>query len=486
MAKDGTLTGASFSASLPDVSRRRFVAGAGAMLTAACTPGAEAALLIGTPPERRPNIIFILADDLGYADLSCYGRRDYETPHIDRLAAQGVRYLSAYANSPVCSATRTGLITGRYQYRFPVGLEEPLARRPLGLSPDVRTMPHLLKQAGYATALVGKWHLGSLPDFGPLKSGYDHFFGFRKGGIDYFTHAGMGGTDLWDGDVAADDVGYLTDILGDRAMTMIDGFASGSDPFLLSLHFNAPHWPWEGPEDEAEAIRIANDPNTNIAHFDGGGMATYAAMVQRMDTQVGRIMRRLETLGIADNTIVVFTSDNGGERFSDTWPFSGRKTELLEGGIRVPCIVRWPARFVAGGEDAMPCMSMDWMPTFMAAAGIAVPDGLALDGIDIWSASSAVAVPDRTLFWRMKWMGQEASRRGNWKYLKIGDNTFLFDLANDPLEKANLKLRHADVFASMVEQYRAWEATMLPITPEVETHGFMPSQMPDRYTAPSG
>ena len=172
-----------------------------------------------------------------------------------------MRFMQAYANSAVCSATRTALITGRYQYRLPVGLEEPIAGdRNVGLPPEHPTLPSLLKKAGYGTTLIGKWHLGRLPDYGPLKSGYDHFWGFRGGGLDYFTHkSGIASTDtddLWDGDAKIHQVGYLTDLLGDRAVAAIGDYAKAKRPFLLSLHFNAPHWPWEGPDDEAESQRI--------------------------------------------------------------------------------------------------------------------------------------------------------------------------------------------------------------------------------------
>lgn len=456
-----------------DLTRRSFVAGTGVALTVAFEKGASADAV-----AKRPNMVFIMADDLGYADLSCYGRRDYQTPNLDLLAAQGVRYLDAYSNSAVCSATRTALMTGRYQYRLPVGLEEPLASRPLGLPAEQPTLPSLLKQAGYQTALVGKWHLGQLPDYGPLKSGYQHFWGFRSGGVDYFTHKGMGGSDLWDQDVAIEEEGYLTDLLGNRALTMIDRFSKSTNPFFLSLHFSAPHWPWEGPQDEAEALRIATDPNASIVHYDGGNMAIYAEMIQRMDMQVGRIMRRLKELRLDKDTIIVFTSDNGGERFSDTWPFSGRKTELLEGGIRVPCIVRWPARFNAGTVNSVPSLTMDWVPTILAACGIEQQPGISFDGVDLWSAPPN---PDRTLFWRMKWMSQQASRKGRWKYLKIGSNSFLFDIVNDPLEKANLKLRRPDVFAAMQAEYTAWETTMLPISAESDSVGFSAERMADRY-----
>jgi len=461
------------------LTRREFLAGSGAAFTAASAHARR--------PRRsdaRPNIIFIMADDLGYADLSCYGRRDYQTPNLDRLATQGVRYLDAYSNSPVCSATRTALITGRYQYRLPVGLEEPLASRPVGLPPAHPTLPSLLKGAGYRTALVGKWHLGRLPDYGPLKSGYDHFWGFRSGGIDYFTHKGQGGPDLWDQNIAVASEGYLTDLLGDRALTMVDAFAASTDPFFLSLHFNAPHWPWEGPEDEAEAMRIASDPARSIVHFDGGSMATYAAMVRRMDFQVGRLMVRLRQLGLEENTIIVFTSDNGGERFSDVWPFSGRKTELLEGGIRVPCIVRWPAALVAGYESDLACMSMDWAPTLLAAANVRILPDMMFDGVNLFDNQRQHVNPERTLFWRMKWMAQESSRRGKWKYLKIGENRFLFDLSSDPMERANLKASAPAQFASMEAEYRAWERTMLPLSDVSEAHGFTPSQMADRYAPP--
>src|SRR6476469_1382636 len=224
-----------------------------------------------------PNIVFIMADDLGYADLSCYGRRDYTTPNIDRLATDGMKFTQAYANSAVCSATRTALITGRYQYRLPVGLEEPIARESRGnpgLPPSHPTLPSLLKKAGYTTHLVGKWHLGRLPDYGPLKSGYDHFWGFRGGGLDYFTHkfsspnsSEAQNGDLWDDDVKIEQAGYLADLLGERAVKVIGDYAAARQPFFLSLHFNAPHWPWEGRGDEAEALRIRN-----LVHYDGGSL----------------------------------------------------------------------------------------------------------------------------------------------------------------------------------------------------------------------
>ena len=296
---------------------------------------------------RRPNIIFIMADDLGYADLGCYGRPELSTPNIDRIAARGVRLTQGYANSAVCSATRLALITGRYQYRLPLGLEEPLAgKTDIGLPPEHPTLPSLLQQSGYATALVGKWHLGIPPLFGPARSGYQQFYGIRSGAVDYYSHLNARGThDLWDGDEPVRDNGYMTDLLGDRAVAVVNDYATRKQPFLLSLHFNAPHWPWEAPGDRAESDRLLG---SNLRHFDGGTQQIYFRMIQAMDLQIGRVLQALDAHGLADDTIVIFTSDNGGERFSDTWPFTGIKTELLEGGLRVPTLICWPARIPGG------------------------------------------------------------------------------------------------------------------------------------------
>jgi hypothetical protein len=233
------------------LSRRELIAGAAGTLAFATSPNAVA-------QAAKPNIVFILADDMGYADVSCYGRPDLNTPNIDRVAANGMRFLQAYANSAVCTATRTALITGRYQYRLRLGLEEPLAANPnVGLPPEHPTLPSLLKKAGYGTTLIGKWHMGGLPKFGPLKSGYDHFYGFRSGSIDYFAHtARTGRDDFWDEDVPLHKVGYSTDLLGSRVVDAINAYAKAVQPFFISLHFNAPHWPWEAPGDEAESNRL--------------------------------------------------------------------------------------------------------------------------------------------------------------------------------------------------------------------------------------
>jgi arylsulfatase A-like enzyme len=461
-----------------DVTRRSLLHSA-ALGTVAFASGVEK--VFGQRVSGPPNIVFIMADDLGYADLSCYGRPDISTSNIDGLAAKGVRFLQAYANSAVCSATRTALITGRYQYRLPIGLEEPLAGRDVGLPPDHPTLPSLLKKAGYGTTLVGKWHLGPLPKFGPLQSGYDHFYGFREGASDYYAHD----SNLWEDDVQVREIGYLTDMLGSRAVNVVDGYAKSGRPFLMSLHFNAPHWPWEAPGDEAESKRLASGGLRSLFDFDGGSQKTYQRMIQEMDLQVGRVLEALNANGLAENTIVIFTSDNGGERFADTWPFTGRKTELLEGGLRIPGIVSWPARIPQGRTTNQVAITMDWLPTLLASTGVSSDPAFPSDGINLLPLLAQNAAPvERKLFWRYKANAQRAARDGDYKYLKILDNTFLFNVVEDPMERANLKERRKDIYDRITAEWYAWNATMLPEIDESSTDNFTGGQLADHIGTP--
>jgi arylsulfatase A-like enzyme len=468
-----------------DHKRRAAIKGLSALAVlptaAMAKPGQGAARATG-----KPNILFVLADDLGYADLSVYGQTDFRTPNLDRLAGQGLRLTQAYSNSAVCSATRFGLITGRYQYRLRGGLEEPIAGASdtIGLPPDHPTLPSLLKAAGYRTALIGKWHLGSLPNFGPLKSGYDTFYGNYGGAIDYFTHKpGVGpdvSEDLYEGEVPVHEVGYYTDLLGDRAAAFVKQ-QSKDKPFFLSLHYTAPHWPWEGPKDEEVSKQIGN-----IFHYDGGDLATYAKMVVALDASIGRVLKALEQKGLAENTIVIFTSDNGGERFSKTWPFAGQKTELLEGGIRVPAIVRWPAKVKPGQVNDQVAISMDWLPTLLAAAGTEPAASHPPDGKNLLSVLLGEQQPqERTLFWRYKANAQRAVRAGDWKYLKLNGNEFLFDLSRDQRERANLAHKFPARLADLKQQWEQWNRDMLPVTADVRTHGVNGKVQADKY-APEG
>jgi arylsulfatase A-like enzyme len=460
------------------ITRRRFI-----QATAACS-----AALVGSGLSRgsqaqgaKPNIVFILADDLGYADVSCYGQHDYATPNIDRLAREGLKFAQAYSNSANCSPTRTALITGRYQMRLPVGLEEPITDatpKDIGLPPSHPTLPSLLRQAGYATSLIGKWHLGVLPGFSPLKSGYEQFFGIFDGAADYFDHGAKSSAPLFEQETPVDRVGYMTNLLGERAVLAVEGYAKSKQPFLLSLHFTAPHWPWEGPDDEAESKRIAG----RLMHRDGGTQKTYMAMVQSMDSSIGRVMQALDAHALSANTIVVFTSDNGGERFSKTWPFSGMKGELLEGGLRIPAIVRWPGRVPATTVSDQVMISMDWMPTLLAAVGTQPDPAYPPDGENLLPTLIGGAAPHaRKLYWRFKPGSQRAERDGDWKYLRIAGNEFLFDVAKDPRERANLKGRYPEIFDRLKSQWEAWNSAMLAERPRPARYGQPGEFMADHY-----
>lgn len=413
------------------LNRRTVLAGAAGVALAGAVPSA----LLGQARIRRPNIVFILADDLGYADLGCYGRREYRTPAIDSLAADGLLLTQAYANSAVCSPTRVALITGRYHQRLAVGLPEPIegTEQGLGLPPRQATLPGLLKSAGYRTALVGKWHMGWPPEHGPLQSGYDSFFGIAPGAADYFTHTfGQPRANvLYEGAERVEREGYLTDLLVERAVAEIRKNARREQPFMLSLHFTAPHWPWQGPGDAATSSAI-----TRLWHEDGGSLEKYAEMMASLDGAVGRVLRELKVRGLAEDTIVVFTSDNGGERFSDIWPLRGGKAELLEGGIRVPVLLRWPRRIRSGGRSAQVMASMDWLPTFAAAAGVATDPASPPDGMNLLDVITGTAqVRPRKLYWRFRRGGQAAMRDADWKYLRMGEQEFLYNVGRDPRER---------------------------------------------------
>jgi arylsulfatase A-like enzyme len=375
-------------------------------------------------------------------------------------------------------------MTGRYQYRLRGGLEEPIHRPnpAIGLPASVPTLPSLLKLAGYDTALIGKWHLGYLPHYGPLKSGYDEFFGNYGGALDYFSHRGTGNAqsapkDLYEGDVPVERAGYYTTLLADRAVEYVQ--RRRSKPFFLSLHFTAPHWPWEGPNDAAVSKQLKD-----IWHLDGGNLETYALMVRALDDAVGRVLAALKAAGHSDNTVIVFTSDNGGERFSDNWPFTGQKGELLEGGIRVPAIVRWPSRVDPGTSDQV-AMTMDWLPTLLDIAGTKADPNSPLDGESLMRVLTGDrSARARTLHWRYAFHAQRALRIGDLKYLKIGQSEYLFDLASDVRERANLAERQPDKVAEMRHRWEEWNQQMLPIPPDVFSGGPTSRQQADHYFVP--
>ena len=437
---------------------------------------------------KRPNIIFIVADDLGFADLGCYGGRPAQfgpvSPVLDRLADNGLKFTQGYSNAPVCSPTRFALMTGRYQYRLRGAAEEPINSKSrgsttLGLPPEHPTLPSLLKAGGYRTALIGKWHLGYPPSFSPLRSGYEEFFGPMSGGVDYFTHcSSTGAHDLYVGDAEQREEGYLTDLISRRSVDYVDRMAAQDAPFFLSVHYTAPHWPWETRDDAA----LAEEVKKNLFHLHGGNIHTYRRMIHHMDEGIGWIMDALRRHGLAENTLVVFTSDNGGERFSDNWPLVGGKMDLTEGGIRVPWIAHWPAVIAPGTVSEQLCMTMDWSATMLEAAGVAADPAHPLDGVSLMSVlrQPSQAFP-RPLHWRMNHRGQRAMREGNWKYLRVDEFDYLFNIPADERERANLAAREPQRLAAMRAAWEQWNSTMPPIPSDATVSlGFSVKDMPQR------
>lgn len=429
---------------------------------------------------KEPNIVFLLADDLGYGDLGCYGG-SARTPSIDRLAREGVRFTQFYANGPECSPTRTAFITGRYQHRVG-GLECAIgsgnvgryddairlrSRDELGLPVSETSIARLLQRAGYATALIGKWHLGYDDKFAPHHHGFDRAFYCLGGGMDYFHHVEepsnsppmlrLNGQNLRR-------EGYFTDLVADEAVRFIE--ANQSRRFFLYVPFTAPHTPFQGPNDRLPQPLPANSPLWNQGKAPP---AVYAAMIERLDAAVGRVLATLEARALAGNTLVVFTSDNGGTGSARNAPLSGTKGSTMEGGIRVPCLIRWPGMLPAGVVSGQAGITMDLTASFARVAGVEAPPGRPFDGVDLLALVAARQPPmPRTLFWRGRrgdntWW---AVRAGDLKYVRRqqGNNLqeWLFDLTADVAERNNLLTeRPADV-QRLMRQLAEWEKEVRP------------------------
>jgi arylsulfatase A-like enzyme len=447
------------------ISRRRFTGLLGA---------AGAAAIAGLAPRwstaktsRPPNFLVLLADDLGWADLSCYGAPTIRTPNLDRLAASGTRFTQGYAASSVCSPTRFALYTGRYPGRLPGGLPEPIAAPTQidGIPRDHPTLASLLKSEGYHTAMIGKWHCGYLPWFSPTRVGWDEFFGNFSGAIDYFSKVDLDGRyDLYEGEVEYKDLRYYTEILTEKAALFVR--QRRSDPWLLNLNFTTPHWPWEGPGDNVVSAgltaRIKAGERRVLFHTDGGSMQTYQAMVEDLDRAVGKVVSALRHSGQLEETMIFFASDNGGERFSHNWPLRGSKGDVLEGGIRVPTIVSWPGRLRGQQVDHEPVVTMDWTATFLELAGAKPDPRYPFDGISLIDHFlHGRPVPRRDLFWRMK--DQRALRRGHLKYVRLRDGVdHLYDLAADVREQADLARRRPNDLAALRAAWDTIDAGLLP------------------------
>jgi arylsulfatase A-like enzyme len=453
-------------ASTPTLDRRHFLgivaAGAGTLALGASRSAA------GARPraQSRPNILFIAADDLGYGDLSGYGRADYETPVLDRLAVEGTRFTQAYSIAPVCTPTRVGFMTGRYPARHPVGLKEPLTLsaedHELGLDPTHPTVPSLLKKAGYTNGLFGKWHLGTKPEFHPNRHGFDEFFGPLTGAVDYVVHSGPSGEhDLHrNGDPVKVD-GYLTDLVADEAIRFI---RAGNEPFFLSHQGTAPHSPWQRRGDSAVG--------PGVGPYDVGPPDRFPDMVRALDEAVGRLLAALSETGIADRTLVIFTSDNGGVRYSSMGGLARGKMHVWEGGIRVPAFARWPGVIPAGITTRQVASTLDWTATILAAAGASPHPDFPLDGIDLLPTLAGQRPPhDRSIFWRTAQRSRQgAVRHGAWKYLRDEEDEYLFDLVLDPGERQDRKIDDPQKFVELRSAYAEWEQQMLP-PPPLEASG---------------
>jgi arylsulfatase A-like enzyme len=412
---------------------------------------------------QRPNIIYIMTDDMGYADLSCYGRKDYQTPNLDKLASQGVKLMNAYSAAALCTPTRVAFMTGRYAARTPLGLKEPIewnAKDSLvGLSRDDFPIAWRMQRAGYGTYLVGKWHLGFKPQFSPLQNGFDYFFGFNGGGVDYISHRSPdgGAPDLYENYEPVTMEGYMTDLLMKKSIEIIN--RKHDKPFFLNIMFNAPHWPWQAPGDKAY-------PDT-LDWKRGGSPATYAGMMKSLDEAVGAIMNALDA-SQHTNTIVIFTNDNGGERFSDMGVYRGRKPQLWEGGIRVPAFVRWTGKIKPGTVSNQVLSTLDWTATILHAAGAKVVPGYGLDGMNVMPMlTGKKKEKERTIYWKSTQRADHrAMRMGKWKYMRDEKNVeCLFDLEADPSEKTDLKEMQPGIFKKMKEMYAMWEVNLLKPIP---------------------
>jgi arylsulfatase A-like enzyme len=416
------------------------------------------------PPENdkphRPNVLLILVDDLGYGDLGCYGSKDIRTPHLDRLAGSGVRLTDCYAAAPVCSPTRAALITGQYPQRSGFEWVIRYTEKNRGLPASGASLPKLLKMNGYATGLFGKWHLGYRPQFGPNAHGFDEFFGFLAADLDYYSHRDANGDPgLYEGTKLVDEKGYLTDLITRRSLAFLKEHAAG--PFFLEVAFNAPHWPFQVPGNPADVRREQTYGPEN------GTRADYVRMVEHLDASVGQLLAELDRLGLAKDTLVVFFSDNGGERLSDNGPLFHGKYTLWEGGIRVPGIVRYPGVIPAGTTSAQLVITMDVTATILAAAGVNPPRGVTLDGEDVLPVlAGKQPVRERTFFWRLQRpgeeVGQRAVRRGKWKYVLDREVELLFDLEADPGERRTLAYRQPETVAELRKAIIGWEARLPP------------------------
>ncbi|MFH0990037.1 MAG: sulfatase-like hydrolase/transferase [bacterium] len=408
---------------------------------------------VTTPLQRKPNIILIVADDLGYGELGCQGNPEIPTPNIDSIAKNGVRFTNGYVSAPLCSPSRAGLMTGRYQQRF--GHEfnpgpATSAADDFGLPLSETLLPARLKELGYKTGMVGKWHLGFKPEYHPMQRGFDEFFGFLGGAHSYIRPRGDGGS-LLRGTEALTEQEYLTDAFAREAAAFIT--QHHKEPFFLYLPFNAVHAPLEALEKYLDRFKTIDDSQRR----------TYAAMTSAMDDAVGSVLAALREFKIEEDTLLFFISDNGGptpQTTSSNYPLRGFKSQILEGGIRIPFIVQWKGHLPAGVVETRPAISLDIHPTALVAAGGAITPEMKFDGVNLlpYLSKDRTDRPHNKLYWRMG--NKYAFRFGDWKLVKEqGESEWsLFNLAEDIGEKENLAKAQLERVKEMSRMYEEWEA----------------------------
>jgi len=428
--------------------------------------------------NRKPNVIFILANDLGYADVGFQGCKDVPTPHLDALAMAGMRCTNGYVSCPVCGPSRAGILTGRYQQRF--GFEFNLGpyKTKNGLPVEQKTIADLLRPAGYATMAIGKWHLGLQPEFHPLARGFTEFYGFLGGARSFLPVKDSVGvpfapkdpdvTPIFRERIKTQDPPYLTDAFGDEAVAFIDRHKD--EPFFLYLAFNAVHVPLQ-----------ATDKYLNrFPDIPPSPRRTFAAMLSSMDDAVGRIMAKLSAENLDTETLIFFLSDNGGHppiNASGNNPLRGEKTTVFEGGIRVPFVVKWTGRIPAGQLYSQPVISLDFLPTALAAAGIEKPTDLQIDGVDLLPALAGQTdnAPHKTLYWRFG--DQGAIRHGNWKLtLTSGEPVGLYDLSQDLSETTDRSAAFPRVVEELIGLYTSWNANLEPPRWRIQSDGGLKKQ----------
>jgi arylsulfatase A-like enzyme len=406
-------------------------------------------------PTRKPNILLIVADDLGYAELGCQGGQDILTPNIDSLAKNGVRCTSGYVSCPVCSPTRAGLMTGRYQQRFGHELNPgapALASTEFGLPLSEVTLADRLKAGGYVTGMVGKWHLGLKPKFHPLQRGFDEYFGFLHGSHSYVDAKGDQQNPIWRGTNRVDEPEYLTDAFTREALAFVERHKK--ETFFLYLTYNAVHSPMQVPDKYKNRFPSIKDERRR----------TFAGMLSALDDGVGDVLKKIRDADLEENTLIFFISDNGGptpNTTSGNGPLRGYKAQVWEGGIRVPFIVQWKGHLPSGKVYDQPVISLDIHPTALAAGGIKPPVDAKLDGLDLmpYLAGNKTGAPHDALFWRFG--AQSAVRKGNFKLVKLNQSApQLFDLAADIGEKNDLASQKADVAKSLETTLKQWDSQL--------------------------